>query len=132
MPPLPQLRPSRLIPRQLTSPHMLLPLPRPAWVIVERKQTALLSGTPLEHMAPVFNVRLNDNPLLVFLVRCVRRKNAVVNVQSRRRMSTGCVGQSIDLPVNWPVCPLKMEGAFGILAGWWSCGSVAHWRVLRG
>ena len=44
-------------------------LPRPAWVIVERKQTALLSGTPLEHMAPVFNGRLNDNPLLVFLVR---------------------------------------------------------------
>jgi 4-amino-4-deoxy-L-arabinose transferase-like glycosyltransferase len=44
-------------------------LPRPAWVVVERKQTALLSGTPLEHMAPVFNGRLNDNPLLVFLVR---------------------------------------------------------------
>jgi hypothetical protein len=44
-------------------------LPRPAWVIVERKQTALLNGTPLEHMAPVFNGRLNDNPLLVFLVK---------------------------------------------------------------
>lgn len=50
-------------------PLLLDALPRPAWVIVERKQTALLSGTPLEHMAPVFNGRLNDNPLLVFLVK---------------------------------------------------------------
>lgn len=50
-------------------PLLVDTLPRPAWVIVERKQTALLSGTPLEHMAPVFNGRLNDNPLLVFLVR---------------------------------------------------------------
>lgn len=49
-------------------PLLVDTLPRPAWVIVERKQTALLSGTPLEHMAPVFNGRLNDNPLLVFLV----------------------------------------------------------------
>ncbi|NWA33477.1 glycosyltransferase family 39 protein [Pseudomonas sp. C6002] len=50
-------------------PLLVNTLPRPAWVIVERKQTALLSGTPLEHMAPVFNGRLNDNPLLVFLVK---------------------------------------------------------------
>ncbi|MGY2316597.1 MULTISPECIES: glycosyltransferase family 39 protein [unclassified Pseudomonas] len=50
-------------------PLLVDTLPRPAWVIVERKQTALLSGTPLEHMAPVFNGRLNDNPLLVFLVK---------------------------------------------------------------
>lgn len=52
-----------------TEPLLVDTLPRPAWVIVERKQTALLSGTPLEHMAPVFNGRLNDNPLLVFLVK---------------------------------------------------------------
>lgn len=50
-------------------PLLVDTLPRPAWVIVGRKQTALLSGTPLEHMAPVFNGRLNDNPLLVFLVK---------------------------------------------------------------
>ena len=50
-------------------PLLVDTLPRPAWVSVERKQTALLSGTPLEHMAPVFNGRLNDNPLLVFLVK---------------------------------------------------------------
>ncbi|MGY2327430.1 ArnT family glycosyltransferase [Pseudomonas sp. SDT2931_S440] len=50
-------------------PLLVDTLSRPAWVIVERKQTALLSGTPLEHMAPVFNGRLNDNPLLVFLVK---------------------------------------------------------------
>ncbi|NWA88007.1 glycosyltransferase family 39 protein [Pseudomonas sp. D8002] len=50
-------------------PLLVDTLPRPAWVIVERKQTALLSGTPLEHMAPVFNGRLNDNPLLVFLMK---------------------------------------------------------------
>ncbi|UVH49182.1 glycosyltransferase family 39 protein [Pseudomonas sp. CBSPBW29] len=50
-------------------PLLVDTLPRPAWVIVERKQTALLSGTPLEHMAPVSDGRLNDNPLLVFLVK---------------------------------------------------------------
>ncbi|NVZ67899.1 ArnT family glycosyltransferase [Pseudomonas costantinii] len=44
-------------------------LPRPAWVIVARKETELLRGTPLEHLAPVFNGRLNDNPLLVFQVQ---------------------------------------------------------------
>jgi 4-amino-4-deoxy-L-arabinose transferase-like glycosyltransferase len=50
-------------------PLLVDTLPRPAWVIVERKQTALLNGTPLEHMAPVFSGRLNDNPLMVFLVK---------------------------------------------------------------
>ncbi|QJI32228.1 hypothetical protein HKK55_27190 [Pseudomonas sp. ADAK18] len=44
-------------------------LPRPSWVIVARKETELLRGTPLEHLAPAFNGRLNDNPLLVFLVK---------------------------------------------------------------
>jgi 4-amino-4-deoxy-L-arabinose transferase-like glycosyltransferase len=44
-------------------------LPRPSWVIVARKETELLRGTRLEHLAPVFNGRLNDNPLLVFLVK---------------------------------------------------------------
>jgi len=43
-------------------------LPRPAWVIVARKETALLKGTPLEHLAPSFEGRLNDNPLMVFLL----------------------------------------------------------------
>lgn len=44
-------------------------LPRPAWVIVARKETALLYGTPLEHLAPSFEGRLNDNPLMVFLLK---------------------------------------------------------------
>lgn len=43
-------------------------LPRPAWVIVARKETALLQGTPVEHLAPSFEGRLNDNPLMVFLL----------------------------------------------------------------
>ena len=43
-------------------------LPRSSWVIVARKETQLLHGTPLEHLAPAFNGRLNDNPLLVFRV----------------------------------------------------------------
>jgi len=46
----------------------LATLPRPAWVIVARKETALLKQTPLEHLAPAFNGRLNDNPLMVFLL----------------------------------------------------------------
>ncbi|WP_460089467.1 ArnT family glycosyltransferase [Pseudomonas sp. H2_D10] len=41
-------------------------VPRPAWVLVARKETALLKGTPLEYLTPAFNGRLNDNPLLVF------------------------------------------------------------------
>ena len=44
-------------------------LPRPSWVIVARKETALLKGTPLEHLAPSFEGRLNDNPLMVFLLK---------------------------------------------------------------
>ncbi|WDU61979.1 hypothetical protein LRS56_24890 [Pseudomonas poae] len=44
-------------------------LPRPSWVIVSRKETALLKGTPLEHLAPSFEGRLNDNPLMVFLLK---------------------------------------------------------------
>ena len=47
----------------------LAALPRPAWVIVARKETALLVGTPLEHQVPVFSGRLNDNPLMVFLLK---------------------------------------------------------------
>jgi len=43
-------------------------VPRPAWVIVSRKETALLKGTPLEHLAPSFEGRLNDNPMMVFLL----------------------------------------------------------------
>ena len=46
----------------------LATLPRPAWVIVARKETALLKQTPLEHLAPALNGRLNDNPLMVFLL----------------------------------------------------------------
>lgn len=46
----------------------LAALPRPSWVIVARKETALLKGTPLEHLAPSFQGRLNDNPLMVFLL----------------------------------------------------------------
>ena len=44
-------------------------LPRPSWVIVARKETALLAGTSVEHLAPMFNGRLNDNPMLVFLLK---------------------------------------------------------------
>ncbi|OLF55790.1 ArnT family glycosyltransferase [Pseudomonas chlororaphis] len=44
----------------------LASLPRPAWVIVARKDRALLAGTPLEQATPVFEGRLNDNPCLVF------------------------------------------------------------------
>lgn len=47
----------------------LAAIPRPAWVIVARKESALLQGTPLEPLAPVFSGRLNDNPLLVFLLK---------------------------------------------------------------
>ncbi|MFP3494612.1 glycosyltransferase family 39 protein [Pseudomonas sp. SIMBA_059] len=43
-------------------------LPRPSWVIVSRKETALLKGTPVEQLAPSFEGRLNDNPLMVFLL----------------------------------------------------------------
>lgn len=43
-------------------------LPRSSWVIVARKETELLQGTPLQHLVPAFNGRLNDNPLLVFRV----------------------------------------------------------------
>ncbi|MBD8670075.1 hypothetical protein OQ519_12170 [Pseudomonas lurida] len=43
-------------------------VPRPAWVIVARKQAALLHGTVLEHLAPAYEGRLNDNPLMVFLL----------------------------------------------------------------
>ncbi|WP_460132158.1 glycosyltransferase family 39 protein [Pseudomonas sp. S1_E04] len=43
-------------------------LPRPSWVIVARRETELLKGTPVEHLEPMFNGRLNDNPLLVFLL----------------------------------------------------------------
>ena len=44
-------------------------MPRPVWVIVARKEAALLKGTPLEHQDPVFSGRLNDNPLMVFLLK---------------------------------------------------------------
>jgi 4-amino-4-deoxy-L-arabinose transferase-like glycosyltransferase len=44
-------------------------LPRPAWVIVARKETALLPGTPLELLQPSLEGRLNDNPLMVFLLK---------------------------------------------------------------
>lgn len=47
----------------------LATLPRPSWVIVARKETALLKGTPQEHLAPSFEGRLNDNPLMVFLLK---------------------------------------------------------------
>ncbi|OPA94471.1 hypothetical protein BFW86_01070 [Pseudomonas fluorescens] len=43
-------------------------VPRPAWVIVARKETALLKGTPVEHLVPSLEGRLNDNPLMVFLL----------------------------------------------------------------
>jgi hypothetical protein len=42
---------------------------RPAWVVVARKEVALLAGTSLEHQPPDFEGRLNDNPLLVFLLQ---------------------------------------------------------------
>ncbi|WDG80462.1 glycosyltransferase family 39 protein [Pseudomonas chlororaphis] len=41
-------------------------LPRPAWVILARKDQALLAGTALEQATPVFEGRLNNNPCLVF------------------------------------------------------------------
>ena len=44
-------------------------LPRPAWVIVARKETALLPGTPLDRLQPSLEGRLNDNPLVVFLLK---------------------------------------------------------------
>ena len=47
----------------------LATLPRPSWVIVSRKEAALVSGTPMETMAPSFEGRLNDNPLMVFLLK---------------------------------------------------------------
>ncbi len=43
-------------------------LPRPIWVIVARKDAALLPGTPLERLKPKFEGPLNDNPLRVFLL----------------------------------------------------------------
>ncbi|MGX5797394.1 ArnT family glycosyltransferase [Pseudomonas sp. E2-15] len=47
----------------------LATLPRPSWVVVSRKETALLKGTPMASQAPVFEGRLNDNPLMVFLLK---------------------------------------------------------------
>ena len=44
-------------------------LPRPIWVIVARKDTALLQGAPWDHLAPRFEGRLNDNPLRVFVLQ---------------------------------------------------------------
>lgn len=44
-------------------------LPRPAWVIVARKETTLLPGTPLDRLQPSLEGRLNDNPLMVFLLK---------------------------------------------------------------
>ena len=44
-------------------------LPRPAWVIVAHKEAALLRGTPLLSQVPDFQGRLNDNPLMVFLLK---------------------------------------------------------------
>ncbi|HAA40870.1 MAG TPA: hypothetical protein DCE36_12445 [Pseudomonas sp.] len=44
-------------------------LPRPAWVIVARRETALLPGTPLDRLQPSLEGRLNDNPLVVFLLK---------------------------------------------------------------
>ena len=44
-------------------------LPRRAWVIVSREETALLQRTPLARQAPTFEGRLNDNPLMVFLLK---------------------------------------------------------------
>jgi len=50
-------------------PEKLLTLPRPSWVIVPRKEAALLKGTPMQQQAPDFEGRLNDNPLMVFLLK---------------------------------------------------------------
>ncbi|KTC43582.1 hypothetical protein AO262_33215 [Pseudomonas fluorescens ABAC62] len=47
----------------------LAAVPRPAWVIIARKQTAELEGTPLEHQPAMFDGRLNDNALSVFLLK---------------------------------------------------------------
>lgn len=44
-------------------------VPRPSWVLVARKDAGLLHGTPLEQVAPAFEGRLNDNGLMVFLLR---------------------------------------------------------------
>ncbi|EPL04043.1 glycosyltransferase family 39 protein [Pseudomonas sp. CF161] len=41
-------------------------LPRGAWVIVARKDRALLQGSVLESSTPAFEGRLNDSPCLVF------------------------------------------------------------------
>ncbi|WP_026144928.1 glycosyltransferase family 39 protein [Pseudomonas asplenii] len=41
-------------------------LPRPAWVILSRKQRGLLAGTSLERAEPAFEGRFNGNPCLVF------------------------------------------------------------------
>lgn len=49
-------------------PEKLNTLPRPSWVLVPRKEAALLKGTPMEQQAPAFEGRLNDNPLMVFLL----------------------------------------------------------------
>jgi 4-amino-4-deoxy-L-arabinose transferase-like glycosyltransferase len=50
-------------------PEKLATLPRPSWVIVPRKEAVLLKGTPMEQQAPNFEGRLNDNPLMVFLLK---------------------------------------------------------------
>ncbi|MGE7956286.1 hypothetical protein ACQKQA_06745 [Pseudomonas sp. NPDC089530] len=47
----------------------LAALPRPAWVILARKDRALLAGTVLEQATPVYEGRLNDNPCLVFALK---------------------------------------------------------------
>ncbi|AZE70604.1 hypothetical protein C4K00_0344 [Pseudomonas synxantha] len=49
--------------------EQLSALPRPSWVIVPRKETGLLKGSPVEQLSPSFAGRLNDNPLMVFLLR---------------------------------------------------------------
>ncbi|WP_273821618.1 hypothetical protein [Pseudomonas asplenii] len=41
-------------------------LPRPAWVILSRKEQNLLAGTSLEKAEPAFEGRFNGNPCLVF------------------------------------------------------------------
>lgn len=48
------------------APEQLDELPHGAWVIVARKERGLLQGTSLEHLQPVYEGRLNDNPCLVF------------------------------------------------------------------
>ncbi len=47
----------------------LAALPRPAWVIVARKEVALLRGGALAHRVPSVEGRLNDNPLMVFVLK---------------------------------------------------------------